>query len=117
MPIGDDSAVTLADLYAEGFDPVLSARDFTDRTIPERLQPMDEQLHAADGGTFAPNFARHVELFTAAGLLILVSPMWWFSVSAIMKGWMDRVFATASPTATPTSRPGPAFSARSGECS
>jgi NAD(P)H dehydrogenase (quinone) len=85
--------VTLADLYAEGFDPVLSAGDFTDRAIPERLQPMDEQLHAADGHTFAPDLARHVELFTAADLLILVSPMWWFSVSAMMKGWIDRVFA------------------------
>jgi len=85
--------VTLADLYAEGFDPVLSARDFTDRAIPRRLQPMDEQLHAADGGTFAPDLARHVELFTAADLVILVSPMWWFSVSAMLKGWIDRVFA------------------------
>jgi NAD(P)H dehydrogenase (quinone) len=85
--------VTLLDLYREGFDPVLSDRDFTDRAIPERLQPMDEQLHAAGGNTFAPDLARHVELFTAADLLVLVSPMWWFSVSAMLKGWIDRVFA------------------------
>ncbi len=86
-------AVTLLDLYGEGFDPVLSERDFTDRAIPERLQPMDEQAHAAAGGTFAPGLARHVELFTAADLLVLVSPMWWFSVPAMLKGWIDRVFA------------------------
>jgi NAD(P)H dehydrogenase (quinone) len=85
--------VTLLDLYREGFDPVLSDRDFTDRAIPERLQPMDEQLHAAGGNTFAPGLARHVELFTGADLLVLVSPMWWFSVSAMLKGWIDRVFA------------------------
>jgi NAD(P)H dehydrogenase (quinone) len=54
---------------------------------------MDEQLHAADGRTFAPDLARHVELFTAADLLVLVSPMWWFSVPAMLKGWIDRVFA------------------------
>src|SRR6185437_17127961 len=36
------------------FDPVLSARAFTDPAVPERLQPMDEQFHAADGGPFAP---------------------------------------------------------------
>jgi NAD(P)H dehydrogenase (quinone) len=85
--------VTFLDLYREGFDPVLSERDFTERAIPGRLQPMDEQLHAADGRTFAPDLARHVELFTAADLLVLVSPMWWFSVPAMLKGWIDRVFA------------------------
>jgi NAD(P)H dehydrogenase (quinone) len=85
--------VTLLDLYREGFDPVLTERDFTDRAVPERLQPMDEQLHAAAGHTFAPDLARHIDLFTAADLLVLVSPMWWFSVSAMLKGWIDRVFA------------------------
>jgi NAD(P)H dehydrogenase (quinone) len=85
--------VTLVDLYREGFDPVLSERDFTDRKITRRLQPMDEQAHAAAGHTFAPDLARHIELFEAADLLLLVSPMWWFSVSAMLKGWIDRVFA------------------------
>jgi NAD(P)H dehydrogenase (quinone) len=82
---------TLLDLYQEGFDPVLSGRDFTDRVIPERLQPMDEQLHAADSGTFDPDLTRHVELFLEADLLLLVSPMWWFSLPAMLKGWIDRV--------------------------
>ncbi len=85
--------VTLLDLYREGFDPVLSEDDFTERVIAERLQPMDEQAHAAARGTFAPDLARHVELFESAALLLLVSPMWWFSVPAMLKGWIDRVFA------------------------
>ena len=85
--------VTLLDLYREGFDPVLSDGDFTERLIVHRLQPMDEQAHAAARGTFAPDLARHVDLFESADLLLLVSPMWWFSVPAMMKGWIDRVFA------------------------
>jgi NAD(P)H dehydrogenase (quinone) len=85
--------VKLLDLYREGFDPVLSEADFTERVIAERLQPMDEQAHAAARGTFAPDLARHVELFESADLLLLVSPMWWFSVPAMLKGWIDRVFA------------------------
>jgi NAD(P)H dehydrogenase (quinone) len=85
--------VTLLDLYREGFDPVLSERDFTERLITNRLQPMDEQAHAASRGTFAPDLARHVDLFESADLLLLVSPMWWFSVPAMLKGWIDRVFA------------------------
>ena len=82
--------VVLVDLYLEGFDPVLSEADFSDRLIAERLQPMDEQAHAAAGGTFEPDLARHVALFQAADLLLLVSPMWWFSVPAMLKGWIDR---------------------------
>jgi NAD(P)H dehydrogenase (quinone) len=85
--------VTLIDLYREGFDPVLSEADFTERMVAERLQPMDEQAHAAARGTFAPDLARHIELFESADLLLLVSPMWWFSVPAMLKGWIDRVFA------------------------
>jgi NAD(P)H dehydrogenase (quinone) len=76
--------VTLLDLYREDFDPVLSERDFTERMIAERLQPMDEQAHAAARGTFAPDLARHIELFESADLLLLVSPMWWFSVPAML---------------------------------
>ena len=85
--------VTLLDLYREGFDPVLSEADFTERMVAERLQPMDEQAHAAARDTFAPDLARHIELFESSDLLLLVSPMWWFSVPAMLKGWIDRVFA------------------------
>ena len=49
--------VSFLDLYREGFDPVLSERDFTERAIPGRLQPMDEQLRAADAHTFAADLA------------------------------------------------------------
>jgi NAD(P)H dehydrogenase (quinone) len=109
-------SVTSLDLYAEGFDPVLSERDFTDRVISERLQPMDEQLHAADSGTFDPALARHVRLFLDADLLLLVCPMWWFSLPAMLKGWIDRCSETALPTAIRTWSRGPATWARSAAC-
>ena len=34
-----------------------------------------------------------IDRLFAADLLILQFPMWWFSVPAILKGWIDRVFA------------------------
>jgi NAD(P)H dehydrogenase (quinone) len=83
---------TLLDLYAEGFDPRLSAADFTDREDATRLRPMEEQLHAVRTGTLAPDVARHVELLRATDLLIMVQPLWWFSLPAMAKGWIDRVF-------------------------
>jgi NAD(P)H dehydrogenase (quinone) len=83
---------TLLDLYAAGFDPRLSADDFTDRAEPGRLRPMEEQAHAVATGSLEPGLARHVGLLAEADLLVLVQPMWWFSLPAIAKGWIDRVF-------------------------
>jgi NAD(P)H dehydrogenase (quinone) len=82
----------LVDLYNEGFDPRLSGADFADREDASRLRPMEEQLHAVRTGTFAPDVARHVELLRAAELLVMVQPLWWFSLPAMAKGWIDRVF-------------------------
>jgi NAD(P)H dehydrogenase (quinone) len=83
---------TLLDLYREDFDPRLSAADFTRRAKLERLEPMAEHLHAVETGTLAPDIARHVELLREADLLVLVQPMWWFSLPAMAKGWIDRTF-------------------------
>jgi NAD(P)H dehydrogenase (quinone) len=83
---------TLVDLYAEGFDPRLSAADFTRRRNGERLEPMAEQAHAVQTGTLAADAAHHVELLRAADLLVMVQPMWWFSLPAMSKGWIDRTF-------------------------
>jgi NAD(P)H dehydrogenase (quinone) len=85
--------VVFLDLYAEGFDPVLAASDFTDRVDQGRLRPMEEQHHAALHGGFEPVLARHVEHLRAADLIVLAGPMWWFSIPAMLKGWIDRVFA------------------------
>jgi NAD(P)H dehydrogenase (quinone) len=82
----------LLDLYAEGFDPRLTAADFTDREDAARLRPMEEQLHAVRTGSFAPDIARHVELLRSTDLLVMVQPFWWFSLPAMAKGWVDRVF-------------------------
>lgn len=83
---------TLLDLYAEAFDPRLSAADFSQRLQPGRLRPMEEQAHAVATGTLEPGLARHVRLLAEADLLVLVQPMWWFALPAMAKGWIDRVF-------------------------
>ena len=70
--------VDLVDLYAEGFDPVLTAG--------ERQQPFDPAR--AD-----PVVAGHVERLRGADGLVFVHPTWWGGAPAIVKGWMDRVLA------------------------
>lgn len=84
--------VTHSDLYAIGFDPVLSDRDFCSRTKPEYLVYALEQRHSYAQGSLAPDIQREVEHVLAADVLGFTFPLFWFGVPAIMKGWTERVF-------------------------
>jgi putative NADPH-quinone reductase len=65
------------DLYAEGFQPVLSAEE---RRV----------YHNADANHgFAPG---DIERLRRCQGLVLVFPTWWFGMPAILKGWFDRVW-------------------------
>ncbi len=70
-------AVDDCDLYAEGFDPVLSRAE-------------REGYHAVPGN-IAP-VAHHVERLRRADMLVIVTPVWNFGWPAILKGYLDRVF-------------------------
>ncbi|MBL0372532.1 NAD(P)H-dependent oxidoreductase [Rhizobium sp. KVB221] len=69
--------VDFLDLYAEDFDPRLTAAErasYLDETYDSSaVEPMIARLKAADG-------------------LILVFPQWWFNLPAILKGFIDRIF-------------------------
>ena len=85
--------VRVSDLYRQGFDPVATGADFVRRADPERLVYDAEQDAASAGGGFATRIAEaHADLVWC-DLLILQFPLWWFSVPAILKGWIDRVMA------------------------
>ena len=85
--------VVVSDLYAEGFEAVAGAGDFTERKDPDYLNIGTEQAHAAEGRSFSREIQGEIDRLFAADLLILQFPMWWYSVPAILKGWIDRVFA------------------------
>jgi putative NADPH-quinone reductase len=67
------------DLYAEGFQPVLTRKeriDYHDVTINRAIAPRDvERLQRCQG-------------------LVFVFPTWWYGMPAILKGYFDRVWAT-----------------------
>jgi len=84
--------VVISDLYAMQFDPVAKATDFTQRRFPELLQYDREQKFAYQQNAFVPDIRQEVDKLLWCDLLILQFPLWWFSVPAIMKGWIDRVF-------------------------
>lgn len=85
--------VEVSDLHAEGFNPVAGRHDFTTVADPARFHYQSEQLHAAASRGFAPDIAREQARLAGAGLLILVFPLWWGGVPALLKGWFDRVCA------------------------
>jgi NAD(P)H dehydrogenase (quinone) len=84
--------VTVSDLYAMGFNPVLSAEDFGSRARPDYLNYALEQRHAYSTGTLAPDIRDEVEKVLRADALAFTFPVYWFSMPAILKGWIERVF-------------------------
>lgn len=71
-------AVEVADLYAEGFDPQLTAT---------------ERAHHLDAPSTKPQLAAEYARLRRADGLVLVYPTWWGGQPAILKGWFDRVWA------------------------
>lgn len=84
--------VEVSDLYAMGFDPVAKSSDFGEPSRDDYTVYSLEQRHCHANGSLAPDIAAEVEKLCRADLLVLSFPVFWFSVPAIMKGWIDRVF-------------------------
>ena len=61
------------DLYAEEFDPLLTAEEIPrDVALPFEVEKHCKEISAAEG-------------------LVIVHPNWWGQPPAILKGWVDRV--------------------------
>jgi putative NADPH-quinone reductase len=65
----------LRDLYAEGFDPVLSAHDHEIyETVPDNRALVERDCQDIEW----------------CDSLIFVYPTWWYGLPAMLKGWLDR---------------------------
>ncbi|MEV0243990.1 NAD(P)H-dependent oxidoreductase [Streptomyces sp. NPDC050674] len=82
--------VDVLDLYAEGWAPVLAREEFA--PVDGVFKPQAEQLRAVGEGTLDATVQDHLDRLLAADLLVLSFPLWWFSLPAVLKGWVDRVF-------------------------
>ncbi len=85
--------VKVSDLYAMNFKPVLDASDFLQRKKPETLALFPEQINAIKTGTFVPDIMEEMDKVKWADLLIFQFPIYFTGMPAIMKGWLDRIFA------------------------
>lgn len=85
--------VEISDLYAMGFNPVPGRHDFHSTHSSERFSYEEEQWHAHHNDGFREEIKLEQEKLLRADLVILQFPLWWFSMPAILKGWVDRVLA------------------------
>jgi len=88
-----DYKVVISDLYAMGFDPVGSKKDFTTLSDSDYYKYPMEQLNASQNNLYNLALKDEMEKLNHADLLIFNFPMWWYSMPAILKGWVDRVMA------------------------
>ncbi|MDB5161251.1 MAG: dehydrogenase [Candidatus Saccharibacteria bacterium] len=85
--------VVVSDLYGLGFSAVAQKWEFV-TTSGKHFNYMLEQKHAANlDMAFSPDIMAEVQKIKQADLILFVTPIWWFSVPAILKGWFDRVLA------------------------
>ncbi|QBD81240.1 flavodoxin family protein [Ktedonosporobacter rubrisoli] len=85
--------VMSSDLYGMGWKAVFDERDFPCRANLDRLALITESGHAYSTGQQTADVVAEQQKLHDADALILQFPLWWFSMPAILKGWVERVFA------------------------
>ncbi len=85
--------VALSDLYAMRWKAVFDEHDFPVRKNPERLCFIAESGHAYSTSQQTADVQAEQRKLLAADAVIFQFPLWWFGMPAILKGWVDRVFA------------------------
>lgn len=81
------------DLYGSGFAPKAEKYDFTTTTGGQFNYMLEQRNAAHNSMAFAPDIVAELEKLAQAELIIIHTPIWWFSVPAVLKGWFDRVLA------------------------
>jgi NAD(P)H dehydrogenase (quinone) len=85
--------VMTSDLHAMTFDPVSSRANFRSVKDPDYLKLQIEEMHATEVDGFSEDIAAEMEKLESCDLMIWQFPLWWFGLPAVLKGWVDRVFA------------------------
>ncbi len=85
--------VQVSDLYAMDWKTTVDAQDGLDGAADARFDPSRDSQRAFASGRQRADIAAEQDKLRWADALLLQFPLWWFSMPAILKGWVDRVYA------------------------
>jgi NAD(P)H dehydrogenase (quinone) len=85
--------VRVSDLYADQWKSEVDRADFPALPPGGRFVPVAASKYAFQGNTLTGDVKAEIDKLLWADILILQFPLWWFGMPAILKGWIDRVFA------------------------
>lgn len=85
--------VRVRDLYTMKFKPIADGDDFPKRDSDERLEYGIASAEAYAAGTQAADVVEEQRHLVWSDTVIMQFPLWWFSMPAILKGWIERVYA------------------------
>ncbi|WP_259781867.1 NAD(P)H-dependent oxidoreductase [Aestuariispira ectoiniformans] len=85
--------VRVSDLYADSWKAVVDRNDFPILAPDERLRVPSASGRALAADSLTADVKAEQEKMLWADTVILQFPLWWFTMPAILKGWVDRVFA------------------------
>ncbi|MBK3564322.1 MULTISPECIES: NAD(P)H-dependent oxidoreductase [unclassified Streptomyces] len=84
--------VRVSDLYAMNWKAVVDAADFGEHAT-NPLRVVASSAGAYDAGALTPDVAAEQQKLLWADTVVFQFPLWWYTMPAILKGWVDRVFS------------------------
>ncbi|KAI6752562.1 hypothetical protein HG530_013931 [Fusarium avenaceum] len=84
--------VKTSDLYSMNWKAVLDRHDFPSLT-DTRLKPTFASKEAFTAGTLTEDVKTEQEKLLWADFVLFHFPLYWFTMPAILKGWVERVFS------------------------
>ena len=85
--------VQVSDLYADRWKSAVDRADFPLLAPNARFKPASASKEASAANALSEDVRAEIDKLLWADALILQFPLWWFAMPAILKGWVDRVFA------------------------
>jgi NAD(P)H dehydrogenase (quinone) len=85
--------VQVSDLYAMNWKAIVDADDSQDPPVGDYFNASLDSKHAFAHGRQREDIATEQDKLRWADAVILQFPLWWFSMPAILKGWVERVYA------------------------
>jgi NAD(P)H dehydrogenase (quinone) len=85
--------VIVSDLYQMNWKASADAGDFLIHDEKERMFYERSSKKAYEEGTQTPDIEAEQDKLLWADMIIFHFPLWWFSMPAILKGWVERVYA------------------------